>query len=572
MSIRHLLAALAIVVASIGAAATSNAAEQINAFNVAITVETDGDIIVTETIDVTSEGQAIRRGIFRDLPRFYESDGARLPYQYKILNVTRNEAREPYDVDVEGNARRVRIGDADVLLARGRHVYQLRYEVKNQVRYFADYDEVYWNATGADWAFPILSARAVATLPDGGTVRRAAAYTGRQGEAGEAYRYRQDGNSHVFETTRRLAAREGLTIAVGFDKGLIDPPSAADRRSAWWGRNGALAILFASLAGVFAFYWRSFNKVGRDPQKKPIIPRYAPPEGYSPAAAHHVFYRGLRDHKALIATLMHLAVNKRLEIDASDKKKTRLTRADAASTETGLSPPELDLESDIFRDGPKKTIGGATDKAFTKAYETFRKAAVRTYGAPYFKWNLGYTMAALALSLGALIFALALHNEWTGLHTGALLAIAAVNGLFMYLMPAPTEKGQKIRTEIEGFRLYLETAEKLQLNAVAAGTDAPPPMTTERYERFLPYAVALGVEKPWTQHFERLIPTEAAAYSPTWMHGSDGARSMGAMNKALVANMTSGVVSAMPQSSGSSGSGGGGFSGGGGGGGGGGGW
>jgi uncharacterized membrane protein len=141
----------------------------------------------------------------------------------------------------------------------------------------------------------------------------------------------------------------------------------------------------------------------------------------------------------------------------------------------------------------------------------------------------------------------------------------------MYLMPAPTPKGQQVRTEIEGFRLYMETAEKLQLNAVEPGSAAPPPMTTERYEKYLPYAVALGVEKPWTRHFERLIPEEAAKYNPGWTN-TGGSRSLGSLSNALVANMTSGVTSALPQSSSSSGSGGGGSSGGGGGGGGGGGW
>ena len=143
----------------------------------------------------------------------------------------------------------------------------------------------------------------------------------------------------------------------------------------------------------------------------------------------------------------------------------------------------------------------------------------------------------------------------------------------MYLMPAPTEKGQDVRTHLQGFRLYMEKAEKLQLNSVEVGSDAPPPMTVERYETFLPFAVALGVEKPWTKHFERLIPEEAKNYNPSWTNVS--ARtfgSMGGMTDGMVSGMSSGVSSALPQSSSSSGSGGGGFSGGGGGGGGGGGW
>ncbi len=98
-------------------------------------------------------------------------------------------------------------------------------------------------------------------------------------------------------------------------------------------------------------------------------------------------------------------------------------------------------------------------------------------------------------------------------------------------------------------------------------------MTTQRYETFLPYAVALGVEAPWTHHFERLLPAEAASYAPAWSSaGWSSSQSLAGMSQAMVSNINSGVSSAMPQSANSSGSGGGGFSGGGGGGGGGSGW
>ena len=60
------------------------AEEKVNRFDAGITVQADGDILVSETITVFSEGDVIRRGIFRDLPRFYADDaneGDKLPYQ-----------------------------------------------------------------------------------------------------------------------------------------------------------------------------------------------------------------------------------------------------------------------------------------------------------------------------------------------------------------------------------------------------------------------------------------------------------------------------------------------------------
>ena len=174
-----LLALLALMVA-----AQARAAEQINSFDVRIEVERDGDIVVAETIEVMAEGAQIQRGIFRDLPRFYDSEGLRLPYDYAVLSVRRDNSDEPYETSEEDNAFRVRIGDPNVFLDHGAHRYELRYQVKNQVRYFETYDEVYWNVTGNYWAFPIKNARATIVLPAGARIVQHAGYTGPLGAAG----------------------------------------------------------------------------------------------------------------------------------------------------------------------------------------------------------------------------------------------------------------------------------------------------------------------------------------------------------------------------------------------------
>jgi uncharacterized membrane protein YgcG len=554
-------------------AMAASAEERIDRFDVTIDVQKDGDVVVTELIAVTAEGAQIRRGIFRDLPRYFENDGARLAYGYDVLGVKRDGRAEPYSTETEDNAYRIRIGDADVFLEPGPHAYEIRYRVRNQVRYFAGYDEVYWNATGNYWAFPILAARVSVVLPPGARVSATSAYTGALAAAGADYTHTGSGSQHVFETTRRLEAGEGLTVAIGFDKGLIDPPSGIDEGWLWWQRNGALAILLASLAALSWFHARSFDRVGRDPLKGPIFPLYEPPKGFSPAAAHHIYYRGLRGHTALIATLMNLAVKGGVRIDASKKKVTILERTAKGDDRAGLAAEDASLDQSIFRHTDRKVLNGEYDSTLTAAYTSFKEALSRKYGSDYFRWNAGYTIAGLALTAGGVVFAATQASMWTAWHTLAVLALAGLNVLFLYLMPAPTPRGQKVRTEIEGFRLYMETAEKLQLNAVEVGSEKPPPMSKERYEAFLPYAVALGVEKPWTRHFERLLPKDAENYNPGWAgFSSSGGRSLSGLNDSLISSISSGVSSALPQSSSSSGSGGGGSSGGGGGGGGGGGW
>ncbi|MEM5518602.1 DUF2207 domain-containing protein [Henriciella sp. AS95] len=550
---------------------TAMGEEVINRFDVGIEVERDGDIIVTETINLTAENYQISRGIFRDLPRYYTQTegGDRLRYDYRVMSVRRDGRDEPYETSTEDNAWRIRIGNPDVILPRGEHVYVVRYRVKNQIRYHETYDELYWNVTGSYWAFPILTATAEVRFPDGVQMVQQAGYTGGLGEKASAYRFRRDGDAFVFETTEPLARNQGLTIAVGIEKGMIDPPSTSDKTSIWWQLYGSLAVLMASLVGVFIFLYRSWDKVGRDPPKGPVFARYEAPKGYSPAAVHHIYHRGFSGHDALIATLVNLGVKGFVDIDAQRKTNTVLTPK--SGSQGKLPEEEALLDRKLFSSGTL-TLGDKYNASFTSAYTAFRKKLSNKFGSAYFKWNLGYTMVAIILSAIAIVFAIRHSANWSILLTGAVIALALLNGLFMYLMPAATPKGQKVRSEIEGFKLYLEKAEKLQLNAAEVGTDRPPPMTKERYETFLPYAIALGVEEPWTKHFEKMLPKEAEAYNPAWAHMAHRSGGWGNVNRAITSNISSAVTSSMPKSSGSSGSGGGGFSGGGGGGGGGGGW
>jgi uncharacterized membrane protein YgcG len=552
------------------------AEEAIERFDVDITVEKDGDIIVTETIAVTVEGREIRRGIFRELPAFYaDPDGpGNLPFQYKVLSVRKDGVREPYERERNGNAVLIRIGDPDRYLDYREHVYEIRYRVKNQIRYQDAFDELYWNVTGTYWAFPIRAATARIRFPGGANPIEYNAYTGGFGSSESNASYRREDGAHVFTTTEPLGIREGLTVSLSVAKGVIDPPSLSDQGWYWWARNGALTALALSFIGLLVFYQRSFERVGRDPIKGPVFPQYEPPEGYSPAAAHHIYHRGFSGHDGLIASLMYLASQgrMRIDVDPDDKKKTTLSKEEPGEA-AALTGELSKLYSGLFDDGLSVKLGEKYDAGFTKAYTDFRKKVSRDFGTSYFRWNAGYVIAGGILTILVLLFAILQHSYWSGWHTAGVFGLIGLNGLFMYLMPAPTRKGQDVRTHLQGFRLYMEKAEKLQLNAVEVGSDTAPPMTVERYEKFLPYAVALGVEKPWTKHFEKLIPKEAAEYSPSWTNMSAHRfGSIGSMTNSMVSGMSSGVTSAMPQSSGSSGSGGGGFSGGGGGGGGGGGW
>lgn len=182
----------------------------------------------------------------------------------------------------------------------------------------------------------------------------------------------------------------------------------------------------------------------------------------------------------------------------------------------------------------------------------------------------GFLIFSLIAGVVGRIFFDHVHDANT-LAVVALALIVLLNVLFVLVMGAPTPLGRQLMDAIEGLRLYLTVAEKDRMNMQGA-----PQMSPQHFETLLPYAVALGVEKPWSKAFETWLAAGsagAAAYAPTWYNGnynSFGDR-IGGFSSSMASTIAS-TIPAPPSSSSSSFSGGGGSSGSGGGGGGGGGW
>lgn len=168
----------------------SFADERILDFKSEIIIRQDGSIVVTETIIVRSEGQKIRRGIYRDFPtRYRDAYGNNVEVSYTPLSVQRNGEPESFRTNSFRNGIRTYFGSANRMLANGVHTYTFRYSANRMLGFFAEHDELYWNVTGSDWAFPIDHASASVTLEfdDDPRIIDANAFTGLMGARGTAF-------------------------------------------------------------------------------------------------------------------------------------------------------------------------------------------------------------------------------------------------------------------------------------------------------------------------------------------------------------------------------------------------
>ena len=161
---RRALAAVLLLLVLVPAA---TAAERILSFDSSIGVGRDGTLTVREDITVLVEHVQIQRGLLRDFPTDYTSPGGgRVRVGFTVQTVLLDGGPVQWKTERISNGVRVRIGDPGSYAPLGEHTYTIVYTTTEQVGFFEDHDELYWNVTGTGWEFPIYRASALVTLPE----------------------------------------------------------------------------------------------------------------------------------------------------------------------------------------------------------------------------------------------------------------------------------------------------------------------------------------------------------------------------------------------------------------------
>lgn len=561
--------------------APAQAVERIERFVSDVDVQRNGDLQVTETIQVWAEGRQIRRGILRDFPTTYRrADGSRVEVGFDVQSVTRDGNTEEFATEKMANGVRVRIGSAGRSLNTGAHTYVIRYRTTRQIGFFGDYDELYWNATGTGWTFPIDVAEARINLPERAEWKQSAFYTGPQGAQGrDATVVEQRPGRIVFRTTKPLPVANGLTVAAAFPKGLVTEPTRMQKLDAMLQDDPALLIGATGGGAVILFYLLAWLLVGRDPRRGTIIPLFGPPKGMSAAAVRFINEMAF-DDRVFAAAIVGLGVNGHLRlVDRGGDKEVRRVNGDGP-----IDDAERALESTLFANKSKVSLDNAEHELIAAARDALHQTLKRAYTGTLFRnhfWWSSFGLVASVVVIAAIAIAYAdsygqnapgifagmfipllpvmigvgmMRKGWhqagrggrTRFHIGLIVvAVAAAIGIAILsftiglgpailpaLMPsvlagfvsrgfswlqAPSREGRRIMDQIDGFKEYLSVAEEDRLEFLN-----PPEKTPELFERFLPYAIALGVENSWAKRFTGVLAAAGvgAAVSSWYTGGS----------------------------------------------------
>jgi uncharacterized membrane protein len=535
--------------------------ENIRNFNSAYRINKDGSVSAVELIEYQLPEQ--RHGIIREIPYTKTNEDGKIFDVVINVNSVTNESGQPYNFSTskESGYLKIKIGDANSYVT-GTKTYKIEYTLRGALTYFSDHDEFYWNITGNEWNYPIYNSSATVEIEDYNfdSSTRTKCFTGPKDSKQQNCDVRVNNNKVIVKANGLLTQKEGLTLVLGFPKGIVSVLEPKQSGNPFLMMLLSLGILVAGLIWfiflpikVLIKYLKERSNTTR--KQKIVSAWFSPPTDQNkvplrPAEVSALVSKSV-SNKEITATIIDLAFRGYIKIKQVEDKVLFITKKDIELVKLkpfdDLNEYEKKLVDTLF--GSKETVKIGDLKENTTVYN-----------------GLNSTKDMVLKKLqekGMFIDDLKKYQDlYMVLGMLGFFTFNIILGLVAILLGRKSAR----RTDI-GIEKY---SEAMSLKNFLVSQDEKLDFQADKqmfFEKLLPYATAFGVEDVWIKKFEALNLS-----NPSWYDGNT--RDLYALST-ITHSLNSGVSTTSPtrSSSGfSSGFSGGGSSGGGGGGGGGGSW
>ena len=581
----------------------------ITKYDVEIVVDEHNKYSIKENIDTYFN--VSKHGIVRRIPLYnniIRQDGTRERNRVLISNVHVNEE---FASSRENNNYVLKIGSADKTI-NGKHSYTISYDYDIGLDKNNKYDELYFNIIGTNWDTDISNVTFKITMPKEFDASKLGFSYGEYGESNtDNISYDVDGNVITGSFEGTLLAGEGLNVRMELPEGyFIRKSVSSSLLECWYYIIPILGVLFSYLiwkkygkddqvVDIVSFYPpENMNSLDVAFAKKGSV--------NSNDAVSLLVYLASKGYIKIVEdkkSKSRFTIQKVKEYDGNNKEEELFFRGLFKKVWDSISSDELN-ESFYLTINSILTKKNSTanrkeifnNKSSNKRYILFLFMLITSSLSTIIP-ALGYKLSDVIFSIiicnligivALIIVAIIYDNNCTkkGLNSALgfafffVLALAVANFTiigfeyiyydtvyligfilcmvctyliyFFYLIVTKrTEYGNKVLGEVNGFKKFLETAEKDKLESLVH--DDP-----SYFYNILPYAYVLGVSDAWIKQFEGI-----AIAPPDWYESADAFdyyRFNRSLNRTI--HSASRVMNSVPQSSGGSSSGGG-FSGGG---------
>jgi uncharacterized membrane protein len=587
----------------------------IDSYNIDMVVNEDNTFDITEIIKVYFN--VSKHGIYRKIPlknTVTRTDGTSSTNKAKITNLS---VSETYTTSNESGYKVIKIGDSNKTLT-GSHTYIIRYTYDIGKDPLKNADELYFNLIGDAWDTSISNVTFKITMPKEFDETLLGFSSGKTGSTNSSnVSYNVNGNVITGSVTTTLNSGEALTVRLSLPEGYFVGASSnfdiypiavivlclifvliADRLWAKYGKDdevietvefyppegynsAEVGFLYkgdSDDAGVISLLVYLANKgyIKIDETEKKVL--FAKSKGFRITKVkeydgedenERIFLNGLFKNKDSVTASdlydrFYITLGSIKRNLNSKENKQKIFDKNATGMKKWLVPMIIAIfiliifkpviEYSDFEEAMIALI--FTGVGFSVLFGTLiskTNILVKIFAGI---WGLGF---AGSCTMSVVVPALEENSTYMTMYIIGLICIATLF-FFMRIMPKRTPYGNEMLGKLRGFKRFLETAEKPQLEALV--NENP-----EYFYNILPYTYALGVSEVWMKQFESI-----ALQAPDW-YGCDGPFIMHDFTIFMNSTMRSAqtAMSSSPSSD-SGGSSGGGFSGGGSGGGGGGSW
>ncbi len=532
-------------------------------------VSSDGVLQVTETIVYRFGSGSGRHGIFRNLiTREPWADDPSKDQRYDISDIevsspSGDSAEFTKTTNSENKGRdqsiQLKIGSADRTIDNPTATYVIKYDVRGALRHFQDHSELYWDATGTEWAAELTNVAVDVTVPQG--VQQVECFAGPTGSTTPCTSKVVDGGTGRF-TQSTLPAGSGLTIVSGIKAGavsndtpiVVDPPGLLERAglSIAAVATSGLVALVVPLVGITlirrtgkderflglppgTFPPSGMNAaIGKDTLKTDQIPvAFAPPR--IPVAEAGLLIDAVANTRETAATLIDLAVRGGIRIDNMGDEQVAVLLDPSVAT----APHEQALLAQLY---PGLEIGqgiplkrrATGDQSMRSAHDLMIDSVRQQVTAGGYYTRLpskmhgsgGKRLRGIVPAVGCLVLIWAAGGLTTivsaasgtvggGRKVAIVLPIVMIVVTLLYWAwwrskGRRTAVGRALTDQTVGFRTYLATAEADQLR-FEEGEDI--------FSRYLPWAIVFDLADRWQRVCAELVAAGRIPPDPVWYTG-----------------------------------------------------
>ncbi|SJM54903.1 DUF2207 domain-containing protein [Gulosibacter sp. 10] len=502
-------------------------------------VHTTSVVEVTETVVADFPEHDQNRGIIRSIPLAL-GDGQMLFGAAQVFDEHGDPV--PFESSHGGGEVTLEIGDDDYV--HGETTYVIEYSLSDVIATIDDesVQEFYPNLLPTEHPQTIeqfaAEIRVDAELA-GAMLRDASCYRGAADDSSpcelEAVELDDGGLAYSY-AAGPLAADETVTVDLGFEPGTV-PELTLFEEQGWRPYLIAAAGPATALAALILLLFQF--RASRHARGGTVIPRYEPDEELPPHLAARLI--PTLQGNAFPAAVLWAGVNGVLQIeeggdepgDGKDALKKPLLRK-TGSTDR-LHPLERRFVDTALFIGDGGTVSLDANETVGKGYERFTtstadaavdegllaesKTAMRARSRTLIAGAVAVVAAVVAtiLLLPAATERLAPWAIGAGIAAIAILIVGACVPVTLR-----TDAGAAAKERLDGLREYMKLSEAERLQMLQGAGTAERVEVDERrvvdvYERLLPYAVLLGLERSWTEELQHHY--EQADYTPAWLPG-----------------------------------------------------